>query len=212
MSFGLSFAETAISGAFKSISPFSKDKQTGNINWGDYNYPPCLSLVHYDADDLENETLKSVVVMMNRVFLITSAVSIINLVDTMIIAPLYPDAKWSWIMYSVLNLVVIPPLAFYVFFTGYKGLALNDSSLLSRYSIIGTIQAIFFFLFTISPFGAMNGLLSFAVYHVGWFWGVAIVLESSLWAAAFGITIYTVVFVIRADYMTLPIATISAKK
>ena len=206
MSYGLSFAETAIGGAFKSISPFSKDKPAGNIEWADYNYPPCLSLVHYDPSDLSHESLKSVVLLMNKVFIITVIVSLLNLVDTMIEAPLYPDAKWSWILYSGLNLLVIPPLAFYVFFTGYKGLALNDSSLLSRYSIIGTLQAVLYFLFTITPFGALNGLLSFAMYNVGWYWAVAIVAESALWATAFGITVYTVVFVIRADYQTLPIS------
>ena len=206
MSYGLSFAETAISGAFKSISPFSRDKPTGNINWGEYNYPPCLSLVHYDPDDLEHEKLKSVVKLMNKIFILTFTVSILNLVDTMIAASLYTDAKWSWVLYSALNLLVIPPLAFYVFFTGYKGLALNDSSLLSRYSVLGTIQAVLFFLFTITPFGALNGLLSFAIYNVGWVWAVEIVIESALWASAFGITVYTVIFVIRGDYMTLPIS------
>lgn len=207
MSLGLSFAESAISGAFKSISPFTKDKKMGNINWGDYNYPPCLSLVHYDPEDVTDESMKSVVKMMHRVFLITVTVSVLNLIDTMIQAPTYSDAKWSWILYSFLNLIVIPPLALYVFFTGYKALALNDSSLMSRYSIMGTIQAIFYFLFTITPFGALNGLLSFAMYNVGQFWAVAIVVESTLWATAFAIAVYTVVFVVRGDYLTLPLAT-----
>jgi hypothetical protein len=207
MSFGLSFAETAISGAFKSISPFSRDKQAGNINWGDYNYPPCLSLVHYDPEDVGSDALKSIVKKMNRVFVITLCVSLLNLLNTMIDAPLYEDARWEWIIYSALNLFVIPPLAFYVFFTGYKALAMNDSSLLSRYSVMGTIQAIFYFLFTLTPFGALNGLLSFAIYHVGVYWGVAIVVESTLWATAFGMTVYTVIFVFRGDYLTLPVAT-----
>lgn len=207
MSLGLFFAESAISGAFKSISPFSKDKKTGNINWGDYNYPPVLNLVHYDPDDVENESLRPIVKTMNHIFVITAIVSVLNLIDTMIIAPLNADARWEWILYSALNLVVIPPLSFYVFFTGYKAMALSDSSLQSRYSVMGTIQAIFFFLFTLTPFGALNGLLSFAIYHVGVVWGIAIVVESALWATAFGMTVYTVIYIVRADYQTLPLAT-----
>jgi hypothetical protein len=207
MSFGLSLAESAISGALKSISPFSRDKNVGNINWGDYNYPPCISLVHYDIEDVQNDTLKQVVKLMNRVFLLTVSVCLLNLVDTIIAAPLYADAKWEWVMYSGLNLVVLTPFSMYIFYIGYKGLAINDTNLMQRYSLMGTMQCIFYFIFTIMPFGALNGLLSFAMYHVGVFWGIAIVVESCMWATAFGMALYTVIFIFRGDYLTLPIAT-----
>jgi hypothetical protein len=206
-SLGLSFAGSVIGGTLKSMSPFTKDKKMGNINWGDYNYPPCLSIVHYDPEDVTDESKKATVKIMHRVFLITVVVCALNLVSTIVDASLYADAKKSWILYSILNLFVIPPLAMYIFFSGYKAMALSDSSLMSRYSLMGTIQAIFYFLFTITPFGALNGLLSFAMYQVGWFWTAAILIESGLWATAFGMAVYTVVFVVRGDYLTLPIAT-----
>ena len=207
MSFGMALAESALSGAFKSISPFSRDKLVGNINWGDYNYPPCVSLVHYDIDDVQHDALKKVVKLMNRVFLLTVSVCLLNLIDTIVCAPIYTDAKWEWVMYSGLNIVVFTPFAMYVFFIGYKGLAINDTDLMQRYSLLGTMQCIFYFIFTIMPFGALNGFLSFAMYKVGIFWGIAIVVESSMWAIAFGTALYTVIFIFRGDYLSLPVAT-----
>ena len=207
MSLAFSFAESAISGAFKSFSPFTKDKPTGNINWGEYNYPPCLSIIHFDEDDLSHETLKKVVRMMHRVFLIVCGTCCLNLLDTIIDASFYPQAKWEWTMYSALNLVLLPPMSLYVFFTGYKGLAVNDMSMLQKYSVIGTIQSIFLFLFTIMPFGATNGLLTVAMVNPGIYWAIAVVVESSFWVTAFGMSIYSVVFVVRGDYNVLPIAT-----
>lgn len=211
-SLGLSFAETALSGALKSISPFSKDKSAGNINWGEYNYPPCLSLIHYDPDDVPNETLQAMVIRMNRVLVLTVGVCCLNIFDNIINASLYPDAQWQWVFYGALNLVLLPPIAMYIFFQGYKGLALNDMSILQRYSVMGTMQAIFYFLFTVMPFGATNGLLSFAMYHVGVYWGIAIVVESAIWATAFAFCITTVIFVARGEYNMLPTTTVTRKK
>jgi len=206
-SLGLSFAETALSGALKSISPFSKEKNTGNINWGEYNYPPCLSLVHYDPDDIQNESVRKVVVMMNRVLQLAAIACVLNLFDTIIDATFYKDAKWQWVFYAILNILLIPPIGLYIFFQGYKGVALMDTSLIQKYTILGAIQSFFYFLFALIPFGAMNGLLSFSMYNVGIYWGVAIVIESGIWATAFGMCIYTVIYTARGDYNMLPVVT-----
>lgn len=207
-SIGMSIAESAFSGAIKSISPFTKEKPTGNINWGDYNYPPCLAIVHYDPDDIQNEAVRSLVIKMNRVLVLTLIVCCLNMFDNIIDAALYPpQASWHWVVYSGLNLTVIPPIALYIFYNGYKALALNDSEKLQRYSVFATIQAILYFLFTIMPFGATNGLLSFAMFDVGVYWAIAVIVESSIWAYAFAITLYSVIFVVRGDYMMLPVTT-----
>ena len=204
-SLGLSFAETALTGAFKSISPFSKDKNVNNINWGDYNYPPCIHIVHYDPEDIPNEHVRNVALKMHKVLILTVWACCLNLLDTIIDASLYKDSKWDWVFYSILNLLLLPPMAMYVFFQGYKGLALNDLSLLQRYSILGTMQSIFYFIFIIMPFGATNGLLSFALYDVGIYWMIAIAVESIIWGIAFGLCLYTVIFVARGDYNMLPV-------
>jgi hypothetical protein len=204
-SLGLSFAETALSGAFRSISPFTKDKNVNNINWGDYNYPPCVHIVHYDPEDIHNEHIRSVVLKMNKIVVLTVWVCALNLVDTIVSASLYKDAKWDWVFYSILNVLLIPSISLYVFFQGYKGLALNDLSYLQKFSILGTMQSIFYFIFIIMPFGATNGLLSFAMYDVGIYWMIAIAVESTIWAVAFGLCIYTVIFVARGDYNMLPV-------
>lgn len=207
-SIGMAIAESAFSGAMKGISPFSKQKATGNINWGDYNYPPCLAIVHYDPDDVHNEAVRSLVIKMNRVLVLTFSVCCLNLIDNIIDATFYPpQASWHWVVYSCLNLTVIPPISLFIFYNGYKALALNDSEKLQKYSIFGTIQAIFYFLCTIMPFGATNGLLSFAMFNVGVYWAIAIIVESSIWAYAFGITLYSVIFVVRGDYLMLPVTT-----
>jgi hypothetical protein len=203
-----SLAESAFSGAVKSISPFSKEKNTGNINWGNYNYPPCLGVIHYDPDDIQNDTVRALVIRMNRVLVLTLFVCCLNMFDNIINATFYsPQASWQWVVYSGLNLTVIPAIALFIFYNGYKALALNDSEKLQRYSVFGTIQAIFYFLFTIMPFGATNGLLSFAMFNVGVYWAISIIVESAIWAYAFGVTIYSVIFVVRGEYMMLPVTT-----
>ena len=206
-SLGMSLAENALSGAFKSVNPFSKDRESNGINWGNYNYPPFFGIVHYDFDDIKHEEIQRIVLNIHRVFLISVGACLLNMLDNVIDASFYEGAKWTWVVYSCLNLLLIPPISLYIFYTGFKGLALSDSSLLQRYSIMATIQAIFLFLFTAMPFGAMNGLLSFAMYNVRWYWIFAVIAESSLWIAAFALCVHSVVFVVRRDYNALPLAT-----
>ena len=205
-SFGFSLAESAISGAFKSVNPFVKDRESGGINWANYNYPPCFGIMHYDIDDIKNEELQGEVLKMHRVFLISLVTCILNLFDNVIDASFYTGPTWNWVIYSILNFFLIVPISLYIFYIGSRGLTAVDSSLLQRYSIMGVIQVIFLFLFTVMPFGAMNGLLSFAMYKVTWYWAVAVVVESALWATAFALCLSSVIYVIKKDYNGLPIA------
>jgi hypothetical protein len=203
-SIGLSFAEAALHDTFKAVNPFAKNRSTNGINWRDYNYPPYLNIFHYDLDDIEHENNRKIVNYMNKVLVITFAACVVNLIDTIVNTTLFKDADGSWIVYSILNFVVIVPIAMYVFYTGYKGLALADSGYLTRYTYFGAIQAIFYTMFVLLHFGALNGLLSFAMFNVGIYWAISIVVESAMWAVALGLCVYTVLYVHRGDYNLLP--------
>jgi len=198
-SFGFSLAESAISGAFKSVNPFVRDRPSGGINWADYNYPPFFCIMHYDIDDIKSEDVAKEVVKMHRIFLISVATCLLNLIDNIIDATFYAQASWNWVIYSVLNTLLIVPIFLYIFYTGFKSLAAMDSILLQKYSIMAVIQAIFVFLFALMPFGALNGLLSFAMYKVTWFWAVAVVVESTLWTVAFALCVSSLIYVTRKD-------------
>lgn len=206
-SIGLSFAEAAIHDTFKAVNPFGKSRNPNGINWGDYNYPPCLSIMHYSLDDIQHEKNQTVVDCMHKVFLITFGNCILNFIDTTVNTTIYADADGSWIIYSILNFVLIVPVALYIFHSGYKGIALMDSGYLSRYTFMGAIQALFYFMFTLLHFGALNGLLSFAMFEVGIFWSIAIVVESLLWMIALGLCLYTVIYVHQGKHEILPIST-----
>ena len=211
-SLGLSFAEAAINDTFKAVNPFGKSNNPNGINWGDYNYPPCLSIMHYNLDDIQHESNQVVADCMHKVFLLSFANCVLNFIDTTVNTTIYADADGSWIIYSILNFVLIVPIALYIFHSGYKGLALMDSSYLSRYMFMGTIQALFYFMFTLLHFGALNGLLSFAIFRVGVFWTVAIILESLLWITALGLCLYTVIYIHRGKHEILLISTSTKHK
>jgi len=211
-SLGLSFAEAAIHDTFKSVNPFGKSNNPNGINWGDYNYPPCLSIMHYSLDDIQHEQNQKVVDCMHKVFLLTFINCVLNFIDTTVNTTIYDDADGSWIIYSILNFVLIVPIALYIFYSGYKGVALMDSGYLSRFTFLGMIQALFYFMFTLLHFGALNGLLSFAMFKVGIFWTIAIVLESLIWITALGLCLYTVIYIHRGKHEILPIATSTKSK
>jgi hypothetical protein len=205
-SLGLSLAEAALHDTFKAVNPFAKQRSTNGINWRDYNYPPYLNIFHYDLDDIGQENNRKIVSHMNKVLVITFATCLVNLVDTIVNTLFFKDADGSWIIYSILNFVVIVPIAMYVFYTGFKGLALTDSGYLTRYVYFGTIQAVFYLMFILLHFGALNGLLSFVMFNVGVYWAVSIAIESTLWMIALVLCIYTVLYVHRGDYNLLPVS------
>ncbi len=211
-SLGLSFAEAAIHDTFKAVNPFGKSNNPNGINWGDYNYPPCLSIMHYSLDDIQHEKNQQVVDCMHKVFLISFVNCVINFIDTTVITTLYGDADGSWIIYSILNFVLIVPISLYIFHSGYKGIALTDSGYLLRYTFMGLIQALFFFMFTLLHFGALNGLLSFAMFNVGVYWKIAIIIESLLWITALGLCLYTVIYIHQGKHEILPISTSTKSK
>eukprot|EP00826_Nyctotherus_ovalis_P010359 TRINITY_DN1273_c0_g1_i3.p1 TRINITY_DN1273_c0_g1~~TRINITY_DN1273_c0_g1_i3.p1 ORF type:complete len:122 (+),score=31.33 TRINITY_DN1273_c0_g1_i3:112-477(+) len=58
-------------------------KDTSGINWNNFNFPPCLNLVHFSLSELRG-SLKSFVLLIYFSYLITIAVMVINLLSTIV--------------------------------------------------------------------------------------------------------------------------------
>ena len=68
-------AEVASSG--QAIQPPQNPASSGNINWDDYNYPPCLHLIHFSLSELQG-SVKRFVLQVYLSFMIIVSVLLIN--------------------------------------------------------------------------------------------------------------------------------------
>lgn len=165
-----------------------------SINWVDYNYPPCLRLVHYDPLELP-KMITDIAVVLDRMFKCTLFVCILNVIDTWLISG-DPQAPPVWIMYSWLNLVLFPTAAFYIFFVGYKGVTLAMTTTIFRYKLMQLSWSICTAFFCLGKFGSIHGLLSFIEYRIRGLWMAVVIVESTLWLL---VTILGLLALIRAN-------------
>ena len=68
-------ATNAVTGAAKQV--VGSEEDNGPINWKDYNFPPCLHLVHFSLTELSGR-VKRVVLNMYLSFLIVVFVLLVN--------------------------------------------------------------------------------------------------------------------------------------
>jgi len=168
--------------------PACYDVRGKAIDWNDFNYPPLLEVVHYDVNELP-EKAASITRCLNLVYRLITVLCLLNFVDTIIVTALV-GGPWTWIVSSVLNLSLLPTFGFLVFYTGYRGLAEQDATLLGRFTLAKIALGILCVLMALLPWGCINGLFRFTVfskYHVEGgaqiFWTIVIFLESGIWLA-----------------------------
>ena len=90
-------------------------------------------------------------------------------------------------MFSILNLIIFPPGALFIFHQGYKGLAISSASLLTQYKVLQAVGCFVTFCFVMFPWGAINGVGTFWTPQyreskVKTFWALAIIAESLVYA------------------------------
>lgn len=166
----------------KPIGSLSKP-QHGDINWVNFNYPPLICLIHWDSSELPS-SLTNLVCCFNYSFVITCFACSLNLLNMIIIVS-STRAPVRWIIESVLHLVMLPPAALAVFYSGYRGLAEPDGQLTWRFKALQPILAFTYLLLAVVPWGCANGLAKLG--RVGEFtdgfvyWTIVIFVESALW-------------------------------
>jgi hypothetical protein len=168
-----------------------------HIDWNDYNFPPCIKVVHFRLSDFHDNEKKVITKMYVSWILLFSVLSW-NIISTIVLsATILPKIN---ILYTFLNLILGMPLGTYVFYCGYFGVAKRESSNITRYKVIGIILLLLMILFSILPFGAINGWARIPIVgdnHSGpGKFGVATcVIESLVYTANYfllGFTIYQV--------------------
>jgi len=158
------------------------------IEWTDFNYPPLLQVVHYDPNELP-ERAASISRCLCLVYHLIIMLCLVNLVDTIVLVALV-GAPWTWIVQSLLHVLLLPSFAFVVFYAGYRGLAEQDAVLLGRFTLGKILLGALCFLMGLLPVGCINGLFAFthfSKYNVGGgpaiFWTLVIFAESFMWFA-----------------------------
>ena len=168
-----------------------------HIDWNDYNFPPCIKVVHFRLSDFHDNE-KKVITKMYASWILLFAVLSWNIISTIVLSATIL-AKIN-ILYTFLNLILGMPLGTYVFYCGYFGVAKRESSNIKRYKILGIILLLLMVLFSILPFGAINGWARIPIVNdhnngAGKFGVATCVIESLVYTANYfllGFTIYQV--------------------
>src|SRR5574343_1639467 len=119
-----------------------------HIDWNDYNFPPCIKVVHFRLSDFHDNEKKVITKMYVSWILLLSVLSW-NIISTIVLSATIL-AKIN-ILYTFLNFILGMPLGTYVFYCGYFGVAKRESGNITRYKVIGIILLLLMILFSILP-------------------------------------------------------------
>jgi hypothetical protein len=181
-------------------SSSSSTKRGSGIDWNNFNYPPLLTLFHYDSSELP-APLASVVRLFHWSFILTCVACAVNLFFTLIVtASCHTPGRW--LIQSLLHLVLIPTPALAVFYSGYVGLAEPNDDMEKRFKVMGQPALAFaYFMLGLVPWGSVNGLAKLGMLGdfplctggSATFWSVGIVVESVLWLGNAALAVVNVV-------------------
>mmetsp|Transcript_2928 Transcript_2928/g.6712 ORF Transcript_2928/g.6712 Transcript_2928/m.6712 type:complete len:246 (+) Transcript_2928:139-876(+) len=175
----------------------------GTINWQDYNYPPYLRLIHYNAEELP-EGIRRTTRCMKLFFEIQTFTAFFAVFNSFIILVSASGYPGKFFLFALLNCFMFPPAALFVFYQGYRGLAINSSSLLTQFKVANAIALLLTLLCCFVPMGAING---FGRYDTDLYthssgkgyWGFAIFVESMMYLANLGLASFTMFKVVSFD-------------
>lgn len=91
-----------------------------SIQWENFNFPPCLKLIHYDLNEIE-EPEKAYTKKLYFSLLLLFAWNLFNmLVNIIVVSSGKGDGKR--IFYSIFMFILFQPLSLWVFYKGYRSL------------------------------------------------------------------------------------------
>eukprot|EP00392_Amoebophrya_sp_AT5.2_P009644 g9672.t1 len=161
-----------------------KEKATANASssWVDVVKTRCMKLF------FEIQTFTAFFAVFNSFIILVSASG-------------YPG---KFFLFALLNCFMFPPAALFVFYQGYRGLAINSSSLLTQFKVANAIALLLTLLCCFVPMGAING---FGRYDTDLYthssgkgyWGFAIFVESMMYLANLGLASFTMFKVVSFD-------------
>ena len=91
-----------------------------DLEWNNYNYPPLIRLFHYSTDRLQNP-IQRVVRVLHYSFLAYLVLCVINFLNNIVIAAC-GVSPGIYILYSILNVLLLVPFSLFVFYSGFYGL------------------------------------------------------------------------------------------
>ncbi|CAD7950638.1 unnamed protein product [Amoebophrya sp. A120] len=173
------------------------------INWQDYNYPPWLRLIHYKQDELPVAIARTTR-LMRLFFEIQCFICALTVFNSIIITASASGYPAKFFLFALLNSMMLPPAALFVFYQGYRGLAISSSSLLTQYKIANSVAILLTLLCCFVPMGAINGFGRYdtELYEHSdgkGYWGFAIFVESMLYLTNLAITSYCMYKVVAFD-------------
>eukprot|EP00397_Hematodinium_sp_SG-2012_P044082 GEMP01049146.1.p1 GENE.GEMP01049146.1~~GEMP01049146.1.p1 ORF type:complete len:230 (+),score=23.34 GEMP01049146.1:37-726(+) len=201
-----SFGKSRVGEEFS--SPLSSE-----INWHDYNYPPCLRVIHYELGELP-EGIRKKVSHMNSSLKITFFALLLNVLNS-IIFTIASKAPTSWIFYSTVHTLFLSIIALFVFYQGYRGLSSGDKSLLRQYKMLQAMLLVVYVMLMVVGSGPINGFLKLgkirnyvdptvAIYE---YWLTMVIIESSLWIINIFMAIATILHAHNFDDSQLSFGT-----
>ncbi|CAG9313732.1 unnamed protein product [Blepharisma stoltei] len=129
-------------------------EHNSHIDWHDYNFPPCLKLIHFRLSDFQGNE-KALIKKIYVSWILLTIVLSINIISTIVLsATVLPGID---ILFTFLNFIIGMVLGTFTFFWGYYGIAKKDSSHLRKFKIGAVILVILYILASCLPFGAFNG-------------------------------------------------------
>jgi len=127
-----------------------------HIQWENYNYPPCMKLIHYDLDEIEEPT-RTYVQRLNISLVLTFFGCLLNLINNIVWCIM--GIGGPRVVYSFFNILLFPPLGLYAFYKGFRSLIdLQDQR--SYYKIGQWVLLVIWLLAAVTTMGSFNGALS----------------------------------------------------
>ncbi|CAG9324754.1 unnamed protein product [Blepharisma stoltei] len=149
-----SLAMKAIGGKLSSNFSSTISEHNSHIDWHDYNFPPCLKLIHFKLSDFQG-TEKALIKKLYISWILLTVVLFKNVITTIVLSStVLPGIN---ILFTFLNLIIGMTLGTFTFFWGYYGVAKRDSSHLRKFKIGAVILVILYILASCLPYGAFDG-------------------------------------------------------
>lgn len=176
-----------------------------NIDWHDYNFPPCLKLVHFRLSDFQDPK-RGVIKKMYISWLLFLLVLSINIISTIVLSATV--LKLINILYTFLNLILGTAFATFIFFQGYYGIAQKEERKVAWYKYGQAFLAVVYLVFAFIPFGALNGFAKIAwltdIGNSAAEFGIAMcVIESLIYLANCALACYCVYLVHTDKVMSI---------
>jgi hypothetical protein len=129
--------------------------QPKEIDWNDFNYPPCIRLFHFRVSEVPQEHRATVMVLL-ACHLLLLVISLLDLVSNIVQAAM--NLGKIRVLYSFLFILIFNPLQTFIFHRGYEGLC-REYSKLKLYKIMQPIVIILWVVFSIVAFLGFNGYI-----------------------------------------------------